>query len=198
MTNRLGQIQRAPISGSVWPGIFRAQTGTIRCPGRTQIDYAPRALRRKHGLTCNPMQPHLLHMTLLHVGDRPGLQQSALERPLEIAAGMSARPFDIIFDRAKSLSNPGRKKPFLLIPSKPSSGLLLFQRELLTSMKNAGLIHRRPPAFTPHVTLVWDFASVDDTPLDETITWTVREFQLIFSHVGQSNHECLGSWSLKG
>jgi RNA 2',3'-cyclic 3'-phosphodiesterase len=52
--------------------------------------------------------------------------------------------------------------------------------------------------FTPHVTLVWEFASVREMPLDATMTWTVPEFLLLFSVFGKGRHECLGRWPLKG
>jgi 2'-5' RNA ligase len=162
-----------------------------------ETDRVSQELSSTKGLTGNSMKPDLLHMTLFHLGDIPGLQQSTLDRAPQVAAGMSARPFDITFDRAISFPNHGRKQAFVLIPSKPSSGLLLFQWELVKTMKNAGLVHRKPSPFTPHVTLIWDFASVDDTPLDATITWTVREFFLIFSHFGRGHHECLGRWPLQ-
>jgi RNA 2',3'-cyclic 3'-phosphodiesterase len=111
---------------------------------------------------------------------------------------MSVRPIDITFDRVTSFSNPGPRKPFVLLASDGNAGLMLFQRELAQTMKNAGLVHRKPLPFRPHVTLVWDFASFREMPLDATMTWTAREFFLIFSMSGQSHHECLGRWPLKG
>jgi 2'-5' RNA ligase len=126
------------------------------------------------------------------------LQQATLDRAGHIAAGMSGRPLDITFDRAKSFFNPRPRKPFVLVASKGNTGLLLFQRELVKTMKNAGLVHGNPPRFTPHVTLVWDFASVREMPLEATITWRVREFLLIYSIVGKGYHECLGRWPLNG
>jgi 2'-5' RNA ligase len=80
-------------------------------------------------------------MTLLHLGDRPELQQATLDRACHIAAGMSARPFDITLDRVASLSNPRPKQPFALVASRDNASLLSFQRELMKTMKNAGLVH---------------------------------------------------------
>lgn len=164
----------------------------------TETDRVFQELRNAHGLTGNPLRSSLLHMTLLHIGDMPELQRATLDRARHIAEGMSASPFDIVFDRVTSFHNPGPKRPFVLLASERNARLLLFQRELVKTMKNAGLLLRKPPTFTPHVTLVWDVASVPKTPLDATMTWTVHDFQLIFSIFGESHHECLGRWPLKG
>ncbi|HEY3845910.1 MAG TPA: 2'-5' RNA ligase family protein, partial [Acetobacteraceae bacterium] len=163
-----------------------------------KTDGVSQELRSAHGLTGKPLRSDLLHMTLLHFGDIPGLQQATVDQACHIARRMSVRPFEITFDRVKSFHNPRTKQPFVLLASKGNAGLLLFQRELEQTMKNAGLVHRKPLPFRPHATLVWDFASVREMPLDATMTWTAREFFLIFSVFGQSHHECLGRWPLKG
>jgi RNA 2',3'-cyclic 3'-phosphodiesterase len=161
-------------------------------------DGVSQELRSAHGLTGKPLRSDLLHMTLVHLGDIPVLQQATLDRVRHIAEGISARPIDITFDRVTSFPNPGPKQPFVLLASEKNAGLLLFQRELVQTMKNAGLVRRKPVPFRPHVTLVWDAVSVRGMPLDTTMAWTVREFFLIFSVFGQSHHECLGRWPLKG
>jgi RNA 2',3'-cyclic 3'-phosphodiesterase len=161
-------------------------------------DGVSQELRNTHGLTCKPLRSDLLHMTLVYLGDIPGLQQATLDRVRHIAEGISARPFDITFDRLTSFPNPRAKRPFVLLASEGNAGLLLFHRELVRTMKNAGLVHGKPVLSRPHVTLVWDFASVREMPLDAAMTWTAREFFLIFSMSGQSHHECLGRWPLKG
>ncbi len=150
-----------------------------------------------HGLTGNPLQRHALHMTLLYLGHIPGLQRVTLDRARDGAAGVNWHPFDIVLDRVKTLPNRRPKRPFVLMGPAGNAALSLFRRELVTAMRSAGLIHSRPPSFTPHVTLAWDSAFVRETPYDATITWTVREFQLVFSVFGQGRHECLGRWPLK-
>jgi 2'-5' RNA ligase len=164
----------------------------------TATDRVSHELGDALGLTGNPLTPDRLHMTLLSLGDMQILRQATLDRARHIAAEMSVRSFDITFDRVMSFRNPRPKKPFALLASKGSAGLPLFQRELVQTMKNAGLVCGKQQGFTPHVTLVWDSAQVCEMPLAATITWTVREFQLICSIFGQSRHECLGRWPFKG
>ena len=187
-------VKRPPAPPPPFGAVFFALKPDLSAA--TETDRVSQELRISQRLTGNPLTPDRLHMSLLSLGDMPRLQHATLDRARRIAAEMNARPFDIRFDRAKSFPNPGPKQPFVLVASRGSAGLLLFQRELVKTMKNAGLVHGKPPPFTPHVTLVWDFASIPERPLDATMTWTVREFLLIFSIFGQSRHQCLGRWPL--
>ena len=50
--------------------------------------------------------------------------------------------------------------------------------------------------FRPHMTLIWASRRVDEYPI-VPIRWTVREFVLVRSHVGQSRHEYIGRWPLR-
>lgn len=49
--------------------------------------------------------------------------------------------------------------------------------------------------FTPHVTLLYDDRSVAPQAI-EPIAWTVREFVLVHSLLGRTEHRILGRWSL--
>jgi 2'-5' RNA ligase len=196
--------------GSIGPGADRHPSALPNLAGEVFFAFKPdlsdaaetdrvsRKLRGACGLTGKPLTPDRLHLTVCYLGDLPELQQASLDRVKHIAAGMSARPFDITFDRVKSAPYPRSRKPFVLVASQTNAGLLLFQRELVKTLKNAGLLPGKLPPFKPHVTLVWDVAEIREMPLDVTMTWTVREFQLVCSVTGQGRHECLGRWPLKG
>lgn len=48
-------------------------------------------------------------------------------------------------------------------------------------------------SFEPHVTLLYDARNVDEYPLAEPVSWTVREIVLIQSRLG---HTHLAKWRL--
>jgi 2'-5' RNA ligase len=50
--------------------------------------------------------------------------------------------------------------------------------------------------FTPHVTLLYDGMSVAEQPVDP-ISWTVGEFVLVHSLLGQTRHIILDRWPLR-
>jgi len=50
---------------------------------------------------------------------------------------------------------------------------------------------------TPHLTLLYDARRVDEQPIDP-IRWTVREFVLVHSLLGQTRYIPLGKWPLRG
>jgi 2'-5' RNA ligase len=52
-------------------------------------------------------------------------------------------------------------------------------------------------AFTPHVTLLYDRRCIDEQPI-EPVGWTVREFALVLSLIGKTQHVPLGRWQLRG
>ena len=53
----------------------------------------------------------------------------------------------------------------------------------------------RLSSFTPHLTLIWDEKLIEPHEI-RSMTWTVREFALIRSFVGQSRYEILARWPL--
>jgi 2'-5' RNA ligase len=59
----------------------------------------------------------------------------------------------------------------------------------------AGVRHKSGKQFTPHVTLLRDRISVPEQEI-EPICWTAREFVLVHSLLGQTQHIPLGRWSL--
>jgi 2'-5' RNA ligase len=71
--------------------------------------------------------------------------------------------------------------------------LIGFQQQLREQMARAGFAVRRN--YTPHITLLWADRCIDEYPI-APIGWTVRDFVLVMSHVGASQHIHLGRWRL--
>jgi RNA 2',3'-cyclic 3'-phosphodiesterase len=135
-----------------------------------------------------------MHVTLHHLGDFAGVPERVVETARGAAAAVSAAPFEVVFDRVASFAGKPGKLPLVLLGG-ANAALHDFQRAVGAAMAKALLA---PDAhFTPHVTLLRDAVSVPEAPIDP-IRWTVREFVLIHSLIGQTRHVPLGRWALRG
>jgi 2'-5' RNA ligase len=72
---------------------------------------------------------------------------------------------------------------------------MAFQQALRTELARAGVRHKSGPQFTPHVTLLRDKTRVPEHRI-EPICWTAREFVLVHSLLGRTQHIPLGRWFL--
>jgi RNA 2',3'-cyclic 3'-phosphodiesterase len=151
----------------------------------------------QHDLKSRPLASDRLHVTLFHLGDYVG------EAPPEIVAAavragdaVKASPFAVSFDRAVSFRRQ-RKAPLVLRGSGDNASLMAFHRDVGAAMMQVGLAQWMNPRFTPHVTLLYDDCNVAEQPV-EPVSWTVREFVLVRSLLGQTRHIALGRWPLRG
>jgi RNA 2',3'-cyclic 3'-phosphodiesterase len=151
-------------------------------------------LRGLHGLRGRPLAADRLHVTLHFLGDHAGLPLQLVADASAAAASVAVPAFDVAFDRAASFLRP-RNAPLVLRGGDGLVALTALQRALGAALQAAGLLHAAAVRFTPHVTLLYDDRQVIDEPVD-TIAWTVREFVLIDSLIGQGRHVPLARWSL--
>jgi 2'-5' RNA ligase len=135
-----------------------------------------------------------LHVTLCHVGDYVGLPQAVVARARKAAETFTTPAFDVTFDRVLSFTGRARYRPFVLKSRQGTATVEAFQRQLGVAMTAAGLGKFAKP-YTPHMTLLYDGAEVAEQQVDP-ITWTVTEFTLVHSLLGQTRHIPLGRWSL--
>ncbi|RZT98218.1 2'-5' RNA ligase family protein [Rivibacter subsaxonicus] len=154
------------------------------------------SLRDEHGLRGRPLRTDRLHATLHPFGVYPGLPPELVALARQAAASIELPPFEIEFDRVLSFRR-ARNRPLVLCGGERLAPLQALQQALVTAVCARG---RRPPTealYTPHVTLLYDDHGVEELAV-EPITWTVREFVLMHSLVGQSLHVALGRWPLRG
>lgn len=152
-------------------------------------------LRAELGLHGTPLKTGRFHITLHHLGDYAGLPQGVVEMASRAAAAVKAAPFSVTFDRAASFSSSPRNRPFVLRGDASLADLMAFQRALGVEMTRAGLGRWAKPAYTPHVTLLYDDRAVAEQAV-EPITWTAGEFVLVRSLIGQTQHIPLARWPL--
>jgi len=160
-----------------------------------QIERRVQDFRGEFGLKGEPLATSHFHVTLYYLGAHPGVPRGIVAKASETAASIRMAPFDIIFDRARSFTGKGGSRPFILGTGKALPELLALQQSLRAALRKAGLDNWAQPAFTPHVTLLYDNRSVPEQPI-EPVAWTVREFVLMRSLLGMSRYETLGRWPL--
>lgn len=172
---------------AVYPDLHAAQ----------RIVELAQSLRAAHRLRGNPLRVDRVHVTLHHLGDHAGLPQSLLATACEVAANMSASPFEVGFDCVASFPGRARKRPCVLRGAKENSNAALraFQAALGEQLRAAGLGRYVERRFTPHVTLLYDERSLPAQAVPP-IGWTVRELVLVRSLIGRGEHRVLGRWGL--
>jgi len=162
-----------------------------------QIASMAQQLREEHGLRGKPLKTERFHVTLHHLGDYAGLPQDLVEAARAAAAGVAAAPFDVTFDRAASFSTAPRNRPFVLRGGDGVASLIAFHQTLGDALKKTVLGRWAKPAYTPHVTLLYDDRSVPEQGVS-AVSWTAGEFVLIHSLIGQTVHVPLARWTLRG
>ena len=171
--------------------VLPAPTAAVRIAQQAE------GLRNQYGLRgwCRPME--LLHVTLNAVGAYSGLPGDVLSAAIEVGSIVEAAPFEVAFDRMSSFRGTDRH-PLVLRCSHGIAELMTLQKALGAAMRSIGLGPGNRSSFTPHVTLLYDRKSVLESGIDEPITWTVREFFLVHSLYGLSEHVHCARWPLRG
>jgi len=163
---------------------------------RKNIAAVAREIGTRHALSGKPLPTHRLHITLLHLGDHAGVPPAIVDAAMRAAALVDFAVFDVVFGRVGCFAG-GEKKPCVLLGPDRDSPLQGFQRALCVHLAACGLGAYVKRDFTPHVTLRYV-----RTPLPAEgvapVRWSVREFVLVDSLIGQTEYRILGRWSLRG
>jgi 2'-5' RNA ligase len=153
-------------------------------------------IRREYGLRGERLRTDRLHFTLHHLGDHAWLPALTVLKACAAAERVDLAAFDVTLDRMGTYAPGGRT--FDMIAMEGSSGVVQlsqFQRALGAAMNRAGLSDLVKRRFIPHVTLIYDSQRVPPRPI-APISWRVREFSLVHSRMGRTEHITLASWAL--
>lgn len=150
-------------------------------------------LRKARRLSGAPVREDRLHMTFKRVGYdcEERMVQAACRAGDAVAAAPS---FDVTFDSTMSFANEDHR-PFVMLASTGETPLHGFLQTLDTALRIALPTIRLDRSVTPHVTLLYDKATVEQAPI-EPITWTISDFSLIKSYQGLGIHKVIRNWSL--
>jgi RNA 2',3'-cyclic 3'-phosphodiesterase len=154
-------------------------------------------LCEENGLEGSRIAASLLHITLHGIGAYDGLPRAVVERAKQAGATISAKPFDVVFDRAMSFNRKSDGRPLVLCTDNEAA-LLAFHQLLGEAMKNVGF-RRITSYFKPHMTLLYSDRMLTGRSI-EPVRWSVRDFVLVHSlrGRGQSKYIHLARWPLRG
>lgn len=151
---------------------------------------------RRHALRGKPIEAGRLHITLHHLGDHAGLPSALVEQAGHAAQRVVAPAFEVALDRVASFAARAEKKPCVLLEATGDSPLRRFRKLLGERLVQAGLGKRVTSEFTPHVTLRYERVLLPEQAV-APIAWTVREFALVHSLLGRTEHRILQRWPLQ-
>jgi len=151
-------------------------------------------LKRGYALTGRPFAPARLHGTLHHVGDHVDLPPDLVARAKEAGATVAMPPFEVAFDRVMTFSGRTGDRPLVLCGG---DSIVSLQHAIGEAMTKVGLEVFVNRSFTSHITLLRGDGVVEEQAV-ETFRWTVREFVLVNSLVGQGKYVVLGQYPLRG
>jgi 2'-5' RNA ligase len=153
---------------------------------RTQASLFTEALTRHHVLRGAPRPSRNLHVSLLAVTHKT-LEQPSVEEigeALQIGERHRQSPFKAQFNAVESWDRKGGGQwPLVLVGDE---GVIGFER--LHEGLALGYGIPPDPNFKPHLTLMWGRDTLAPARI-RALTFTVREFVLVHSHVGAGHYD---------
>jgi RNA 2',3'-cyclic 3'-phosphodiesterase len=163
-----------------------------------RIERLAQRLRLEHGLKGNLLPTAHFHVTLHFIGRHDKFFERVASWAQATASTVSMPAFDVEFDHVGSFQRKARERPVVLLGSSGGGVAVLkeFQSVLGKTLASAGF-ELNPSSFTPHLTLLYDRQEFVERTI-EPVRWTVREFVLVDSRVGKTQHVQLARWPLTG
>jgi len=151
-------------------------------------------LQRAHQLRGQKIGRDRLHVTLASVFAPARSFADSVACAKSVAAEIQYGRFPVCFEWSESFRLRHDRHPFVLRGDAGVRPLLEFRDQMHTRLARAGF--RVPRSYTPHVTLIWADRCVEAYPI-APIHWTVRDFALVLSVVGEARHTHVERWPLK-
>jgi 2'-5' RNA ligase len=147
---------------------------------------------RAYGLAGKSHSTDRFHVSVHFIGDYDGLPRGRVADAIQAGAAVTARPFDVAFDRVASFAG---SDALVLCGGDGVDGAVMFHHALGLALRTCGI--HTSQEFTPHVTLLYDVRRIEGHFI-APIRWTVREFVLVHSLLGRTKHIPLQRWPLRG
>jgi 2'-5' RNA ligase len=135
-----------------------------------------------------------LHVTLSALGRRSRFSTLDLAAKMEELSSVVIEPFMLTFDQIMSFDRHADKKALVLCCSRPNAYLHDLQRKIAEAQRQPGIEAEMARAFTPHMTLFYTQQHVLRQSLKTPVKWLVRDFHILWSHIGECRHESLWQW----
>jgi 2'-5' RNA ligase len=151
-------------------------------------------LQQAHHLRGQRIGQDRLHITLAPVFAPHRSLADTIARAKSVAAGIRYGRFPVYLEWSESFRLRRRHHPFVLRGDQGMRPLTELRRDIRAQMLRAGFTVEA--GFTPHVTLLWADRPVEANPI-APIHWTVRDFALVASLVGESRHIHVERWPIE-
>lgn len=163
---------------------------------RQQLARTADDLRASDSLNGSWIASEQYHLTLHHLGKFPEVHPDLVKRALEAANAVRMKAFDIKLDHFMSFESKTGKFPCVLTSKQEFAELKNFWQLLKESLFSQRLGQHVANSFTPHTTLLYSRQPIVKTHAVTPVQWPVKDFVLIESLVGKSEHIELGRWPL--
>ena len=163
---------------------------------RRQLSQVAEGLRVSDSLNGSWIASERYHLPLHHLGQFPAVHPDLVKRALVAGSNIQMQAFNVQLDHFMSFESKTGKFPCVLTSKYELSELKNFWQLLKESMFSQRLGQHVANTFTPHTTLLYSRQPVVKTHAITPIQWPVKEFVLIESLVGKSEHIELGRWPL--
>lgn len=142
------------------------------------------------------LQPHRLHVTLRLVCNTSRLMPVVVDAARCAGDRIQHPRFDVAFNAVSSFSRrPGQAA--CVLHGGRHGALHVLHRELGRAMSEVGLSAPDTGRFRPHMTFLYGDPIAGTRPTTP-VRWMPREFVLVHSLVGLTEHRVLGRWPLTG
>jgi 2'-5' RNA ligase len=144
--------------------------------------------KRDYALRGASIATHQLHVTLHDFEPLTDEPEDVVARLKKAAGSVAMQPFDVAFDVMEQW--PGT----LVLRGDATTGLRYLQRALGLALKRFGFGGIKS-SFTPHISLVRGKGRAENQMV-KTFRWTVHDFVLVNSVIGESRYIPLARWPL--
>lgn len=152
-------------------------------------------LRRKQGLGGKQIRRDCLHISLVSFGEHDDLPLQLIERAKVAVSTVTMPPFVVALNRVVSWKAHAGQRLLVLVGDEGVIGVDMLSAQIHEALAEAGLKPRRFRETIPHLTLAYVVLDLPEE-IVAPVRWTVQEFVLVDSLVGESHHVVLNRWPL--
>ena len=135
----------------------------------------------------------LLHITLLCIGCFETVPHGLISRLKAALGEINARPVPITFEETSLFGN---RNSLVLRSSRDMPEIKALVKILQRALWRANLPFVTASSFTPHLTMIYGCGKIEPMPAGKPYSWLAGNFELVFSHNGETRHESLARFAL--
>lgn len=135
----------------------------------------------------------LLHITLLCVGCFETAPRGLINRLKAALGEIEARPVPITFEETSLFGN---RNSLVLRSGRDMPEIKALVKMLQRALWRANLPFIAASSFTPHLTMIYGCGKIEPMPAGKPYSWLAGNFELVFSHNGETRHESLARFAL--